>query len=87
MEQKIDKMKNKSVIDPIFEAVDVPREVAVDLCGVTKVYQMYEKASNRLKEALNPFRKKYHEDFYALNEINIHVYQGEMIGFLGENGS
>ncbi|MRB24801.1 ATP-binding cassette domain-containing protein, partial [Bacillus thuringiensis] len=28
-----------------------------------------------------------HEVFYALNDVNVEVKKGEMIGFIGENGS
>lgn len=48
---------------------------------------MYKKPSDRLKEALSPTRKTYHEVFYALNDVNVEVKKGEMIGFIGENGS
>lgn len=48
---------------------------------------MYKKPSDRLKEALSPTRKTYHEVFYALNDVNVKVEKGEMIGFIGENGS
>lgn len=54
---------------------------------ITKTYQMYKKSSDRLKEALNPFKKQYHDTFYALNDVNIEVNEGEMVGFIGENGS
>jgi teichoic acid transport system ATP-binding protein len=48
---------------------------------------MYKKPSDRLKEALSPTRKVYHDVFYALNDVNVEVKKGEMIGFIGENGS
>ncbi|MGX7328439.1 ABC transporter ATP-binding protein [Enterococcus bulliens] len=59
----------------------------VEINHLTKTYNMYPNPTARLKEALHPKRKSYHEIFYALNDVNIHVNQGEMVGFIGENGS
>jgi teichoic acid transport system ATP-binding protein len=61
-------------------------ETVIEINHLTK-YDMYKKPSDRLKEALSPTRKTYHEVFYALNDVNVKVEKGEMIGFIGENGS
>jgi len=34
--------------------------------NLTKIYSLYDRPIDRLKEALDPRRKKYHHDFYAL---------------------
>lgn len=60
---------------------------AIEIQNLTKTYQMYAKPQDRLKEALHPLKKKYHDIFYALKDVNIYVEEGEMIGFIGENGS
>lgn len=62
-------------------------EIVIEINHLTKKYDMYKKPSDRLKEALSPTRKTYHEVFYALNDVNVKVEKGEMIGFIGENGS
>jgi teichoic acid transport system ATP-binding protein len=31
--------------------------------GLTKIYHLYNKPQDRLKEALSPLRKSYHKDF------------------------
>lgn len=62
-------------------------EIVIEINHLTKKYDMYKKPSDRLKEALSPTRKTYHEVFYALNDVNVEVKKGEMIGFIGENGS
>lgn len=59
----------------------------IEINNLTKKYALYAKPQDRLKEALNPFKKSYHNDFYALKDLNIEVNQGETIGFIGENGS
>lgn len=59
----------------------------VEINHLTKTYNMYANPTARLKEALHPKRKSYHEVFYALNDVNVHVNEGEMVGFIGENGS
>lgn len=61
--------------------------LAVSIDQVTKTYQMYAQPKDRLKEALHPLKKQYHELFYALDHVTIHVEEGEMVGLIGENGS
>lgn len=62
-------------------------ELAINIENITKTYNMYSKPSDRFKEALHPKRKTYHELFYALKNVTIQIEKGEMIGFIGENGS
>ncbi len=62
-------------------------EYAIDIQNITKTYNMYKKPSDRFKEALNPLKKSYHDLFYALKDVTMQIEKGEMIGFVGENGS
>jgi lipopolysaccharide transport system ATP-binding protein len=39
------------------------------------------------KEALHPFKKKYHREFYALKDIDLTLQKGEILGIVGKNGS
>ena len=55
--------------------------------NVTKVYPLYDKAIDRLKETLSPIKKCYHKDYYALNDISFSVKKGETVGIIGTNGS
>lgn len=60
---------------------------AVQLENVSKAYKLYHHAGDRLKEALHPGRRKYHQDFFALRDISFAVQPGETIGIIGRNGS
>ncbi|MFX4046614.1 ABC transporter ATP-binding protein [Enterococcus faecalis] len=62
-------------------------EYAIDIQHITKTYNMYKKPSDRFKEALSPTKKSYHDLFYALDDVTMQIKKGEMIGFVGENGS
>ena len=62
-------------------------ENIIKIKNVSKIYKLYEKPIDRLKEALNPFKKKYHRDFYALKEIGFDIRRGDTIGIIGKNGS
>ena len=39
---------------------------AVEVKNVTKIYRLYDKPIDRLKESLSVSHKEYHKDFYAL---------------------
>ena len=62
-------------------------EIALAVQNVTKVYKLYDSPMDRLKEALHPLRRKYHHDFFALNDISFEVKKGETFGVIGKNGS
>lgn len=62
-------------------------EPAISLNRITKVYKLYHHPLDRMKEALDPRRKKYHQDFYALRDVNCEVRRGETVGIIGKNGS
>lgn len=59
----------------------------IQVKNITKVYKLYKDPKDRLKEALHPMRKKYHEDFYALRDISFEIKKGETVGIIGKNGS
>ncbi len=59
----------------------------ISVRGMSKRYQLYKSPKHRLKEALHPFRKKYHHEFWALKDVSFEVKQGETIGIVGRNGS
>lgn len=62
-------------------------DMAVKFENVSKYYKLYNSPKDRLKEALHPFGKKLHREFYALKNINLEVKQGEILGIVGRNGS
>jgi len=63
------------------------RTVAIQVKGVEKAYKLYDKPSDRLKEALGLSHKKKHKEHYALKGVDLTVYQGETVGIIGTNGS
>jgi len=62
-------------------------DIAIKVNNLSKIYHLYDKPEDRLKEALNPFKKKYHHDFYALNEVSFEIKKGETVGIIGKNGA
>jgi len=61
--------------------------IAIKVKNLTKVYHLYDNPKDRLKEALNPFKKSYHHDFYALNDVSFEIKKGETVGIIGKNGA
>jgi len=62
-------------------------EIVISVKNLTKIYKLYDSPFDRLKESLNPARKKYHKDYYALNDVSFNVNRGETVGIIGKNGS
>lgn len=55
--------------------------------NLTKVYHLYDKPLDRLKEALSPLRRSYHKDFYAIKDLSFDVGPGQVVAIFGRNGS
>lgn len=63
------------------------KDIAIKVENVSKVYKLYNAPIDRMKEALNPFKKNYHKEFYALNDVSFEIKKGEIVGVIGKNGS
>jgi len=60
--------------------------VAISIKNVSKIYNIYEKPSDRIKELFHPFKSKYHRTFTALHDISLDIHMGETVGIVGRNG-
>lgn len=57
----------------------------VNIEHVTKEYRIYRNNKERIKDALWPKHKN--KTFYALKDVSIQAYAGDVIGLVGINGS
>lgn len=62
-------------------------ETAISVNDVSKLYKLYDKPSDRLKESLGLSRKKKYKEHYALKNVSFEVKRGETVGIIGTNGS
>ena len=62
-------------------------DIAIKVTDLEKVYKLYDKPSDRLKEALHIGRGKHHTEHRALKGVNMTIRQGECVGIIGTNGS
>src|SRR5574344_1884527 len=61
--------------------------IAIKVQNLSKVYKLYDKPIDRLKESLHPLKKRYHKEFYALNDVSFEIKKGETVGIIGKNGA
>ncbi|MCH5270429.1 MAG: ABC transporter ATP-binding protein [Lachnospiraceae bacterium] len=62
------------------------KKPAIRVSGLKKVYKLYDKPSDRMKEAFG-LRKGRFKEHYALNGVDMEIFQGETVGIIGTNGS
>lgn len=62
-------------------------DIAIRVNNVSKLYKLYDKPTDRLKEALGLSRKKRYREHYALHNVSFDVKRGETVGIIGINGS
>jgi len=53
--------------------------------GISKKFKLYRSPADRLKEIF--FRKQYHKDFVALDNISFEICAGQTLGIIGQNGA
>lgn len=59
----------------------------IQIRDLSKMYKLYDKPSDRLKESLGLTKKKCYREHYALSHVSFDVHQGETVGIIGTNGS
>lgn len=62
-------------------------EIAIHVDHVSKIYKLYDKPTDRVKESLGLTTKKLSKDHYALNDLDFQVNKGETVGIIGTNGA
>ena len=63
------------------------KQLAIHVEGLNKVYRLYDHNRDRLIDSLGLARKKRYREHFALNNVDLDVYQGECVGIIGTNGS
>ncbi len=72
---------------PVQEPSGAETEIAISVRGVGKMYRIYERPQDRLKQMLWHGRRKYGREFWALRDISFEARKGETVGVVGRNGS
>ena len=62
-------------------------KVAIEVSHLSKVYKLYDRNRDRLKEALHLSKNINVSEHYALNDVSLTVNTGETVGIIGTNGS
>ncbi|MCD8013779.1 MAG: ABC transporter ATP-binding protein [Lachnospiraceae bacterium] len=63
------------------------KQAAIRVDHLTKMYKLYDRISDRLRDSLGLTRKKCYREHYALTDISFSVDRGETIGIIGTNGA
>ena len=61
-------------------------DVVIKIENLVKDYKMFNRKQDRLIEVFFPMVKK-HTKFRAMNQLNLEIKKGEVIGILGKNGA
>jgi ABC-type polysaccharide/polyol phosphate transport system ATPase subunit len=65
----------------------IMEDKVIEVNHLNKIYKLYDKPTDRLKESLSLSRKRYHKEHYALKDISFEVRRKEIIGLIGTNGA
>lgn len=66
--------------------METNKENVIEIKGLVKKYKMYNRKQDRLIEAIFP-RMHRHTEFTAINNLDLTVKKGEVVGILGKNGA
>lgn len=60
---------------------------AIKVQNISKMYKLYDKPTDRFKEALGISKGKMYQEHYALRNVSFEIKKGETVGIIGTNGS
>ncbi|SFQ09315.1 teichoic acid transport system ATP-binding protein [Butyrivibrio proteoclasticus] len=63
------------------------KDIAIEVKNLTKIYKLYDKPIDRLKDSLGLAGKGKFKEHRALNNVSLSVKKGETVGIIGTNGS
>jgi ABC-type polysaccharide/polyol phosphate transport system ATPase subunit len=70
-----------------WNSTAVDDDVAISVRNVGKMYYLYDRPQDRLKQAFLWGRKKLYREFWALRDVSFEVRRGEALGIIGRNGA
>lgn len=62
-------------------------DIAIKVSHLSKVYKLYDRPMDRLKDSLGLAKKQVFKEHYALSDVDMEVKKGETVGIIGTNGS
>lgn len=62
-------------------------QIAIEVKDVKKIYKLYERRSDRVKDAFGLMKKNPPKKYHALNGVSMQIKAGETVGIIGTNGS
>jgi lipopolysaccharide transport system ATP-binding protein len=62
-------------------------EIIIKAEQLGKMYQIYKHPSDRLKQMLWRGRKKFYNEYWALNDVSFSITKGQTVGIIGRNGA
>ena len=62
-------------------------ETAIKVENISKMYRLFNKQSDKVKQALGLTRTPLYREYYALSNIDFEVKKGECVGIIGTNGA
>ena len=61
-------------------------DVAIRALGVGKIYRIFDRPQDRLKQMFARAGTRYYREFSALRDVSFEVNRGEALGIIGRNG-
>jgi lipopolysaccharide transport system ATP-binding protein len=59
----------------------------IEVRNLSKVYRIYEKPWDKLREAVGLGGSRMHQEFWALKDVTFEMESGSTLGIIGQNGS
>ncbi len=81
-------MLNSTDSGPGPQPDGLPANVAIRVRNLSKMYRLYDKPQDRLKQSLFwRLGRSYGREFWALKDVSFDIEYGDSVGIIGRNGS